>query len=249
MQLHAMPLGQALDLLCALPAKSIILCFENMQAAKAAPFLRRLPLKQACHILARLETLKAAQIFAALPVPFKARLKTVLDKDLYNTLTTVLAYPKDSAAAFMAQDYLAFKTDTKVRDIVIKLKNLPREKFVSQVFVKDKNAKVAGLIRTQNFAFLDRENLAGSLMQNIEYRLAPEDKIEKAFALFKKGVYQIPVIDEKKTLLGVLNAADFIKSKTPLEQKAGQESPAKIVKLTLTVILILFLIWKVFLCK
>ena len=250
LQLHTMPLGQALDLLCALPAKNIILCFENMQAAKAAPFLRRLPLKQACYILARLETLKAAQIFAALPVPFKARLKTVLDKDLYNTLITILSYPKDSAGAFLDQDYIAFKTDTKVRDIILRLKNLPKEKFVPQVFIKDKNGKLAGLIRTQNIAFFDREGVCGSLMQGIDYKLNPKDKIELALALFKKGVYQIPLTDEKNTLLGVLNARNFIRKQEVSSLKpAVQNTPGKIVKLTLAVLLILFLIWKVFLCK
>ena len=249
-QLHTMPLGQALDLLCALPAKSIILCFENMAPAKAAPFLRRLPIKQACYILAHLKTAKAAQIFAALPVPFKARLKQVLDKDLYFTLTTVLSYSKDSVGAFLDQDYLAFKTDTKVRDIILRLKNLPKEKFAPQVFIKDKNGKLAGLIRTQNLAFFDRENIAGSLMQNIEYKLTPKDKLEKALNLFKKGVYQIPVADEKNTLLGVLNACEFIKQETSLPVKqTQQDSPQKILKLTLAVLLVLFIIWKVFLCK
>lgn len=253
LELHTMPLGQALDLLCTLPAKSIILCFENMHPAKAAPFLRRLPIKQSCYVLARIETLKAAQIFAALPVPFKARLKQVLDKDLYNTLTTILAYPKDSVGAFMVQDFLAFKTDTKVRDILLRLKNLPKEKSVPHIFVKDKNGKIAGIIKTQNFAFFDRESVAGSIMQSLEYKLAPKDKIDKAFILFKKGIYQIPVIDDKNTLLGVLNAANFvnqdIKKEVSLTSKEEINSPGKIVKMTLAILAILFLIWKVFLCK
>lgn len=249
-ELHKMPLGQALDLLGVLPAKSIILCFENMTPAKAAPFLRRQPLKQACYILAHLQTLQAAQIFAALPVPFKARLKQVLDKDLYATLSTVLSYPKDSVGVFMSQEYISFKTDTKVRDIILRLKNLPKEKLVLQVFIKDKNGKLAGLIKTQNFAFLDRENVAGSLMQSVEYKLAPKDKLETALNLFKKGFYQIPVVDEKNTLLGVLDAAKFVKTEKVLPaEKEAKDNPTKVIKLTLAVVLILFLIWKVFLCK
>lgn len=249
-ELHKMPLGQALDLLCTLPAKSIILCFENMHPAKAAPFLRRQPIKQACYILAHLQTLQAAQIFAALPVPFKARLKQALDKDLYNTLSTVLNYPKDSVGAFMAQEYISFKTDTKVREITLRLKNLPKEKSVLQVFVKDKNGKLAGLIKTQNFAFLDRENIAGSIMQSVEYKLSPKDKIETALNLFKKGIYQIPVVDEKNTMLGILEAAKFIKKENALPaEKETKDNPIKVIKLTLAVVLILFLIWKVFLCK
>ncbi len=249
-ELHKMPLGQALDLLCTLPAKSIILCFENMRPAKAAPFLRRLPIKQACYILAHLKTMEAAQIFAALPVPFKARLKQVLDKNLYNTLTTILAYSKDSVGAYIDQDYLSFKTDTKVREITLRLKNLPKEKFVPQIFIKDKNGKLAGIIRTQNLAFFDRESLAGSIMQNIEFKLAPKDKLDNALNLFKKGSYQIAVADEKNTMLGVLNASDFIKKEEPLPIKQdARDNPAKVIKLTLAVVLILFLIWKVFLCK
>ena len=248
LQLHNMPLGQALDLLCVLPAKSIILCFENMAPAKAAPFLRRLPIKQACYILAHLQTSQAAQIFIALPVPFKARLKQVLDKDLYTTLSTVLNYPKDSVGAFIGQEYISFKTDTKMREIILRLKNLPKEKFVLQVFVKDKNGKLAGLIKTQNFASLDRENIAGSIMQSIEYKLTPQDKVETALNLFKKGIYQIPVVDEKNTMLGILDAAKFIKKETllPTEPEA-KDNPSKVIKLTLAVLLVLFLIWKVFL--
>ncbi len=252
-ELHKMPLGQALDLLCTLPAKSIILCFENMTPAKAAPFLRRLPIKQACYILGHLKTLQAARIFAALPVPFKARLKQVLDKNLYATLTTILAYSKDSVGAFIDQDYLSFKTDSKVREIILRLKNLPKEKFAPQVFIKDKNGKIAGLIRTQNLAFFDRESVAGSLMQNIEYKLAPKDKIEKALDLFEKGHYQIPVVDEKNTMLGVLNACEFIKKESSFSSKKevqdARDNPGKVIKLTIGVLLVLFLIWKVFLCK
>lgn len=252
-ELHKMPLGQALDLLCTLPAKSIILCFENMHPAKAAPFLRRLPIKQACYILAHLKTLEAAQIFAALPVPFKARLKQVLDKDLYNTLTTVLAYSKDSVGAFIDQDYLSFKTDTKVREIILRIKNLPKEKFAPQVFIKDKNGKLAGLIRTQNLAFFDRESIAGSIMQGIEFKFAPKDKINSALNLFEKGVYQIPVVDEKNTMLGVLNACQFIKKDISLPAKKepldARDNPSKVIKMTVGVVLVLFLIWKVFLCK
>ena len=249
-ELHQMPLGQALDMLCTLPAKSIILCFENMHPAKAAPFLRRLPIKQSCYFLAHLKTLEAAQIFAALPVPFKARLKQVLDKNLYNTLTNILAYPKDSAGAFLDQDYISFKTDTKVRDIILRLKNLPKEKSVLQVFIKDKNGKLAGIIKTPNLAFFDRETIAGSIMQNIDYKLAPEDKIEKALNLFKKGAYQIAVADEKNTMLGVINACEFFNKETALPAEPDtKDNPIRVIKLTSAVLLVLFLIWKVFLCK
>ena len=252
-ELHKMPLGQALDLLCTLPAKSIILCFENMVPTKAAPLLRRLPIKQACYVLGHLKTLEAAQIFAALPVPFKARLKQVLDKNLYTTLTTILAYNKDSVGAFIDQDYLSFNTGSKVREIILRLKNLPKEKFAPQVFIKDKNGKIAGLIRTQNLAFFDRESIAGSIMQNIEYKLAPKDKLDTALNLFKKGHYQIPVVDEKNTMLGVLNACEFIKKDISLpakkEQLDARDNPNKVIKMTIGIVLVLFLIWKVFLCK
>ncbi len=252
-ELNKMPLGQALDLLCTLPAKSIILCFENMRPVKAAPFLRRLPIKQACYILAHLKTLEAAQIFAALPVPFKARLKQVLDKNLYNTLTTVLSYSQDSVGAFIDQEYISFRTDTKVREIILRLKNLPKEKFVPQIFIKDKNGKLAGMIRTQNLAFFDRESIAGSIMQTIDTKLAPKDKLEKGLNLFKKGSYQIAVVDDKNTMMGVLNACDFIKKEETLPVKQtsqdARDNPSKVIKLTLGVLLVLFLIWKVFLCK
>src|SRR5574344_569030 len=96
LELEAMPLSEALSLLLLLPAQSIILCLQNMKSNKAAALLRRLPLKQACYVLSRIKAIKAAEIFSFLPSPYQARLKNVLDKKLFKTLSEVLKYPKDS---------------------------------------------------------------------------------------------------------------------------------------------------------
>lgn len=195
---------EAVSLLKPLKAEFVILCLNPMDSIKAAAVLRRLPARQAAHVLARLDVKKSAEIFEAFSVPQREKMKTLLPSHFVQLLEKSAAWEEGSAGAVMSTDFLAFRTESKLSDIVEKLKTLPRKKLPVACFVTDKNGKLKGYIRTAELAFYTPVSTAGSVMSAVQ-GLAPEQKAEQVRKIIEQGQPLVPVVDKEGVLLGILN--------------------------------------------
>ena len=195
---------EAVLLLKPLKAEFVILCLNPMDTTKAAAILRRLPARQGAHILSRLDVKKAAEIFAAFSLPQREKMKTLLPKSFMQMLEKSTAWKEGSAGAAMSTDFLAFRTENKLSDIVEKLKTLPRKKLPSACLVTDKNGKLKGLIRTVELAFYAPVSTAGSVMSQAQ-ALSPEQPREQALKIIEQGQPIVPVVDQESVVLGILS--------------------------------------------
>ncbi|MGN0022508.1 MAG: CBS domain-containing protein [Elusimicrobiaceae bacterium] len=199
-------LSEAVFWLSGLRASSIISCLENMNHKKAAFLLRRLHIKQAARIMQGLKAERAGEIMLDLPIHYKKRLIDALDPSQIKALEEVLAYPRASAARFMKSDFITFKTDAKVKDIIARIKTLPSPKVPLAVYILDKAGKLCGVLPTSQLSFYPPESLAGSVMTADFIKLSPFDGVKKAKALLlKNNLAMLPVIDSESVLLGVVS--------------------------------------------
>ncbi|MDD6173887.1 MAG: CBS domain-containing protein [Elusimicrobia bacterium] len=199
-------LSEAVFWLSGLRASSIISCLENMNPKKAAFLLRRLHIKQAARIMQGLKAERAGEIMLDLPIHYKKRLIDALDPSQIKALEEVLAYPRASAARFMKSDFITFKTDAKVKDIITRIKTLPSPKVPLAVYILDKAGKLCGVLPTSQLSFYPPESLAGSVMTADFIKLSPFDGVKKAKALLlKNNLAMLPVIDSESVLLGVVS--------------------------------------------
>ncbi|ACC98110.1 Putative Mg/Co/Ni transporter [Elusimicrobium minutum Pei191] len=196
---------ETLQFLSGLKAQHITIVLENMEPAKAAPILRRLPLKQAAHITSSFNINFAARALAALPPHHKSKIENELPKAFAQELKDALSYPKGSAGEIMTSDFTVFKTDSSVESIVKKFKNMPRKKVPMQTYVLDKSGRLAGVIRTIDLVFYQQEAMAGSIMQTDFDKTNPGEKAEQALEiLHNSSLTELPVINEKNILIGVI---------------------------------------------
>ncbi|MDR0953263.1 MAG: CBS domain-containing protein [Elusimicrobiota bacterium] len=204
--LENQPLGEAVFWLSSLKAASIIACFREMDPKAAAIQLRRLPLKQASRILLGIERAKAGEIFLSLPAHYKKRLTDTLEPRLLKTFEDSVAYGSNTVARFMHNNYLAFKTDAKVKEIITKIKALPKNKIPFNIYILDKGGRLGGLIKTPELALYPQESAAGSVMAKSFDKLGPFDTLDVAAALMaKNSAAAAPIVDEDGFLLGVLD--------------------------------------------
>ncbi len=210
---------EAVLLLKPLKAEFVILCLNPMDAAKAAAILRRLPARQAAHVLSRLDVKKAAEIFAAFSVPQREKMKTLLPKHFVQMLEKSCAWKEGSAGALMSTDFLAFRTENKLSEMVEKLKTLPRKKLPLVCFVTDKNGKLKGFIRSAELAFYAPVSTVGSVMSEAQ-ALLPEQEASQATKITQQGQPAVPVVDKEGVLLGVLNPLSNI-SPVPAKKRFG----------------------------
>lgn len=202
--LSAMATHEAILLLSPLKAQLVVSCLDPMAPAKAAAILRRLPLRQASYVLARLSVPQAARLMQEFSGPYRERISGVLEPAFVKLLADVSAYAPGSVGALMRTDFVAVRTETKLSQLVERLKNLPRKKLPSVCWVTDKDGVLKGLIRSAELAFYAPQSAAGSVMSEAEF-ISPAQTADSARKTFESaGTDMLAVVNEKNVLVGVL---------------------------------------------
>ncbi len=207
--LDSLATHEALSLLKPLKAEQLVACFNQMEAVKAAAVIRRLPSRQAAHILARLCLPQAVQIYQSFSVPQREKMKTLLSPSWTALLEQGHSWPAGSAGAQMNRDFITFKTETKIAEILEKLKTLPRKKLPAAcLIIAGKEGKLKGIIRTVELAFFAPGSLAGSVMSEVK-SLSATALAEGAREILAQGQLIVPVVDADCVPLGVLSLAEL----------------------------------------
>lgn len=203
---------EVLLLIGGLKAQSVVSVLNPMDPAKAAAVLRRLPLKQASYVLTHLEVTQAAKLWKEFSAPYKERLTSVLEPAFVNLLQTAGDFAADSVGRVMHTDFVAVRTETKVGELVNRLKNLPRKKLPLACFVTGKDGALKGLLRTTELSFFNAQAVCGSVMGKAR-AVHPEDLLADVRAIFEQEeIALLPVANEKGILVGVLEKESVISS-------------------------------------
>ncbi len=203
--LAALATHEVLLLIGSLKAQSIVAVLNPMDSAKAAAVLRRLPLKQASYVLTRLEVTQAAKLWKEFATPYQERLKSVLEPAFVELLKSASGFDAQSVGNFMRTDFVAIRTESKVGDLISRLKNMPRKKLPPLCFVTDKNGALKGAIPTAELAFFNPQAVCGSVMTRVQ-ALQPQTALGAAQPVFaQEECSLLPVVNEQNVLLGVLD--------------------------------------------
>lgn len=195
-----------------LKAHVLVTCLNQMDSAKAAAVLRRLPLKQSGYVLTHLDVPQAARIWKEFSAPHQERLKSTLDGSFLSLLTSAGRFTAEEVGYFMKTDFIALKTDTKIGMLIERLKTLPRAKLPQLCFIIGKDGEFKGIIRSAELAFYGKEAVCGSVMTPCE-TLLPTDTLERAKEVFAHAQTDwLPVVNEKSVLLGFLEKYALAKS-------------------------------------
>ena len=218
--LGALATHEAVLLLKPLKAEYIIACLNPMEPEKAAAVLRRLPSRQSAYVLARLDLRQGTKVFAAFSVPQREKMKTLLPESVLRALQDSASWPAGSAGALMNTDFLAFKTDARLTEIIEKLKLLPRKKLPVACLVTARDGKLKGFIRTAELAFYAPSSTAGSVMTDAQ-GVAPQSPAAQAQGVLDGGQPLVPVIDENSVPLGVVTEQNLLSGASERKKRFG----------------------------
>ena len=200
---------EAVLLIKPLKAESMVACLNPMEPSKAAAILRRLPSRQAAHVLARLDMVQAGAVYKAFSGPQREKMKTLLAASVVKTLEGNTAWSADCAGAQMSRDFITFKTETKIAEIIEKLKTLPRKKLPAAcLIVSAKDGQLKGIIPTAQLAFFNVNSLAGSLMSEVK-SITPETAAQSVRDTLVHEQPLIPVVDKENVPLGILSLVEL----------------------------------------
>lgn len=205
---------EAVLLLKPLKASYVVTCVNEMEAVKAAALLRRLPVRQTLHILAHMHLPHAAAVYQAFSGPYQTKIKELLEPEFLHTLQQALSWPAASAGANMKREFVCFRTETKVSEMLEKLKTWPRKRLPTVCLVVTKEGIYKGLIRTAELVFCSPGSVAGSVMQPAP-AVPAGNPAQEAAVLLRQGQEMVPVLDEQERLVGVLDWSTLAVAQKP----------------------------------
>lgn len=204
--------SEAVDVLKALPSTISAKVVSALQPGFIASLLIQLPPDVIDKIIEDLEPQKISDIILSIPDELR---KTLLDKTPEKSkkqIQELLTFPEDSAGRFMTRDYVAFRSDTKVKDAINKIRATARRKAPSSyTFVVDNEHRLVGVLSMYDLIQAPRENSLDSIMKKDVYKIDCFTERQRIVDELKQYRYSTaPVVDRQNRLLGIIRAERLI---------------------------------------
>lgn len=141
--------------------------------------------------------------------------KSLLDKmkrSDANKLRSLLGYGTETAGGIMTTQYIAFRGDLPLKEILEKIKIIaPKTEYIETIFVQNEKGEVVGEADLRDILIMPEDTkLYDITNENIKYVYPENDQEEVAQLVSKYGLKVVPVLSRKKVLLGIITIDDVV---------------------------------------
>ncbi len=173
-------------------------------------------------IVETLDSDDAADLVGFLP---KERAKSIIDsveKQVSEELKKLLPYPEDTAGGIMALEFVAVRADATIKDAIEVIRKKKDEiKNLYHVWVVDDEGRLVGVVSIRDLLLESPEKKIKEIMNTDVIYVDVNTDQEEVARLFKKyDLVSIPVVDEKKRLIGRITYDDII---DVIEEEADED--------------------------
>ena len=212
--LETLAISDAARVLKDLPSAVAAQCLEHLSPLTAAQLLERNPKDEAAAILLRVGKYHAADIFRRFNPAFSKAVIPMLALDFSKDMAEIMAYPKESAGRMMHTDFLAFRRDMKVKEIILKLRQIARKHLpAAYCYVVDDSNVLLGVLNMRDLLLAPMDAPLEEVMIKEVVRVSPFADREELIAMFSKKHYlAVPVVNETGRLIGIVNTKNIIAS-------------------------------------
>lgn len=210
--LETMEPEEAVGVLTALPAALSAEAFSHLQIEQATALLRQLPKELFGQILKRMTPHQGALVFAQLPPEARLGMLEALPERTRHEIKELLTYPEDSAGRIMTTDFLAFHTDTKVRDATQRIRTLAHKKApASYAYVVDGEGRLGGVINMRDLLLASGEEKLEAVMRREVFSISGfMDREEVVNEMSRRKFFAVPVVDSERRLVGVVKTEELL---------------------------------------
>ena len=215
---------EAARILESYPATDILRILQGTTAKNAANLLSSITPPVAAEALALMPSDLLKQVIPHLSPSLAAALFQRLDEDLQRAILfrvperyaqeirSYMTYPVESVGSIMDPKFLVLQEELTVRDAMLHVRSRA-QKDVHDVYVIDRNQKLAGKFSVRDLLLVDPEEKLQAVMVRDLPIIHPLESREEIVELFKeRHFFTIPVVDLDNRLLGVVRNEDIIKA-------------------------------------
>jgi magnesium transporter len=213
--LEALPPRDASQLLKDLPPSVAARALENLAPPEAAAILEGHSPREAAEILHRTGKYHAADVFRRLNQDFSKTVIPLLNQEFSKDMAEILAYPRESAGRIMHTDFLAFRGDSRVRDVILRLRQMAKKQIsaATYCYVVDNANALLGVLNMRDLLLASPETAVSEIMIKDVVKVSPfTDRGELVAMAARKHYLAVPVTGENGRLIGIVNTKNIIAS-------------------------------------
>ena len=213
--LESLSFEDAADLVDDLPEAQAAQIIEQLSAQRAAAIVSELPSDEQADVIARLPETEAAAILDAMPAA-EAR-----------DARRLLAYPPESAGGLMITEFLSYRDDLTVGDVLADLRthaNRYRSFDVQYAYVVADGGRLVGVLRLRDLLLSSSAEMLPSVMIHNPLKVRDNARLEELERFFERHpLLGVPAVDAGGALMGVVRSVD-------VEQAADERSNRSFLK-------------------
>ncbi len=152
----------------------------------------------------------------------------LLDKEKRQASEELLKYPDESAGGRMTTAMATIATGITVKEALDQLEALKEEaEMLSRIYVRDDEGRLVGRLRLRDLAWAKWDTPVSEIMKRDEFFIhADADQEEAANMIARYDLLALPVVDEKRRLVGVITHDDALEileeeSTEDIERQSG----------------------------
>jgi len=210
--LSNLPRDVQADLLEHMPRQQAADALEEMEEQEAERVLATMKPATAADMIAHMAPDDATDVLAEFPQAERQALLDRLPATARQRIQGLLRYPPDTAGGIMSPQVTALPDTLTAEEAIDRLRRLAREsEQIYYTYVVDSTGRLVGVLSLRDLLLArDEQSVTQIMIRNVIYAPATMDREEVAALFSKYGYLALPVVDERRRLLGIVTVDDVV---------------------------------------
>ncbi len=181
---------------------------EDIPDAQAADLVEDMPSEKAAAILEELDSDHLVDVLAEMDEDSSRAILDKMDKEDADEARKFLEYPSDCAGGLMISEFLKYKINQTIQDVLDDMQ-LNRKEYIDYhvlyFFVVDFDDKLVGVLRMHDLLFPSPDTLLTKIMIKNPLFVNDTSSLKELEDFFDEHhLFGVPVVDSQKRLVGVV---------------------------------------------
>ncbi len=189
---------------------------EEIPEAHASKLIRKLPVAEAATILNEMQSSEQADLLAALSEVNAEAILAEMKPEEAEDARMLLSYEPDEAGGLMITEYLAFKTNDTVKDVIADMtenSDTYSDYNVQYLYVVDKDEKLEGVLRMRDLLLSKPATVLSTIMIRNPLYVTLQTGLDELLSFFDDHeFFGVPVVDEQHRMQGVVLRRDVLEA-------------------------------------
>jgi len=181
---------------------------EDIPEAQAADLVEDMPSEQAAAIMEELTSDHLADVLGEMGEDASQAILAKMNREDADEARMLLEYAPDCAGGLMISEFLVYKSDNTIQDVLDDLqanRSQYADYHVQYFYVVDRKEKLTGVLRVHDLLFPARETRLTRVMISSPLSVSDQTSLRELQGFFEEHhLFGVPVVDPAGRLIGVV---------------------------------------------